>query len=139
VAPSSQELEPPATPGRFTFTKTDHRTQRKSDGTIVIAGRRFEVPNRYRHMARLELRYPSWDLATVHLVDERTGQALCRLYPQDKAQNASGLRRSLDPIAPEPTVAPSAGIAPLLAKLLDQHAATGLPAPYLPKDEGDDA
>ena len=30
-----------------------------------------------------------------HLVDERTGNVLARLYPQDKTQNASGLRRSL--------------------------------------------
>jgi putative transposase len=124
---------------RLAFTKTDRRAQRKSDGTIVIAGRRFEVPNRYRHLTRLELRYASWDLATVHLVDDRTGRALCRLYPQDKAENASGLRRSLEPIAPELVAPPPAGIAPLLAKLIDQHAATGLPPPYLPKDEGDDA
>jgi putative transposase len=139
TGPSVMRPCPDSSALRLAFTKTDRRIQRKSDGTIVIAGRRFEVPNRYRHMARLELRYASWDLATVHLVDERTGQALCRLYPQDKAQNATGLRRSLDPIAPEPTATPSAGIATLLAKLIDQHAATGLPAPYLPKDEGDDA
>lgn len=33
---------------RLAFTKADRRTQRKSDGTIVIEGHRFEVPNRYR-------------------------------------------------------------------------------------------
>jgi putative transposase len=123
------------------FTRTDSRIQRKSDGTIVIEGRRFEVPNRYRHLARLEVRYASWDLTMIHLVDERTGQVLCRLYPQDKAQNASGLRRSLDQLSPDPVVPPSraAGIAPLLAKLIDQQAATGLPPAYLPKDKGDDA
>jgi putative transposase len=125
---------------RLAFTKTDSRVQRKSDGTIVIENRRFEVPNRYRHIARLEVRYADWDLTMVHLVDERTGQVLCRLYPQDKAQNASGLRRSLDKVSPEP-VAPlsrAAGIAPLLAKLIDQQAATGLPPAYLPKDKGED-
>ena len=42
---------------------------------------------------------PSWDLSHVHLVDERTGNVLCRLFPQDKTQNASGLRRALDPAA----------------------------------------
>jgi putative transposase len=125
---------------RLAFTKTDSRVQRKSDGTIVIENRRFEVPNRYRHIARLEVRYADWDLTMVHLVDERTGQVLCRLYPQDKAQNASGLRRSLDKVSPEPVVPPSraAGIAPLLAKLIDQQAATGLPPAYLPKDKGED-
>ena len=125
---------------RLAFARNDCRTQRRSDGTIVIEGRRFEVPNRYRHLARLAVRYAGWDLTTVHLVDDRTGAVLCRLYPQDKAQNASGLRRSLDKVDPEPAVAPASctGIAPLLAKLIDQHAATGLPPAYLPKDEGED-
>ena len=119
--------------------------QRKSDGTIVINGRRFEIPNRYRHLARLEVRYADWDLGLVHLVDDRTGQVLSRLYPQDKTRNASGLRRSLDPIAngsvpSDPTeVKPATGMAPLLARLIDQQAATGLPPAYLPKDdEGED-
>ena len=54
--------------------------------------------------------------------------------------NANGLRRTLDPISPTPiAVTPAAGIAPLLARLIDRQAATGLPPPYLPKDEqGDD-
>ena len=44
----------------------------------------------------------------------------------------SGLARAHD-------VKPATGIAPLLARLLDRQAATGLPPPYLPKDEqGDD-
>ena len=69
---------------------------------------------------------------------------LARLYPQDKTQNASGLRRSLDPVSsasadPEPTPAtPASAIPPLLARLLDRQAGTGLPPPYLPKDEGDE-
>ena len=42
---------------RLTFTRTDQRMQRKSDGTVVIEGRRFEVPNRYRHLSRIEVRY----------------------------------------------------------------------------------
>ena len=84
---------------RLAFTRTDHRMQRKSDGTVVIEGRRFEIPNRYRHLTRLEVRYAGWDLGLVHLVDERTGTVLSRLYPQDKTQNASGLRRTLAPVA----------------------------------------
>ena len=131
---------------RLAFTRTDHRMQRKSDGTVVIEGRRFEIPNRYRHLTRIEVRYAAWDLGLIHLVDERTGAVLARLFPQDKTQNANGLRRSLEPIAngsapAEPAdVTPAAGIAPLLARLLDQQAATGLPPPYLPKtdDNGDD-
>src|SRR5260370_6469004 len=71
---------------KLAFTKADRRTQRKSDGTIVIEGHRFEVPNRYRHFTRVEIRFASWDLTTVHLVDERTGTVLARLFPQDKTQ-----------------------------------------------------
>jgi hypothetical protein len=125
---------------RLVFTRTDHRMARKSDGSVVIEGRRFEIPNRYRHLTRLEVRYACWDLGLIHLVDERTGKVLSRLYPQDKTRNADGLRRALDPISPEPVgVKPATGIAPLLARLIDQQAATGLPPPYIPKDEqGDD-
>ncbi len=126
---------------RLAFTRSDTRTQRKSDGSIVIEGRRFEVPNRYRHLTRIEVRYASWDLGQVHLVDERTGAVLARLYPQDKTKNASGLRRTLDPIATASTtsmptgVEPATGLPPLLARMLDKQAMTGLAPPYLPKDE----
>src|SRR5271163_1059857 len=132
----------PRQPLRLAFTRTDHRMQRKSDGTVVIEGRRFEIPNRYRHLTRLEVRYAGWDLGLVHLVDERTGTVLTRLYPQDKTQNASGLRRTLSSVAsatPMPTdVEPATGLPPLLARMLDQQAATGLPPAYLPKDEAKD-
>ena len=123
---------------RLAFTRTESRTQRNSDGTIVIDGRRFEVPGRYRHLPRIEIRYASWDLSIVHLVDERTGSVLCRLFPQDKTHNAGGLRRPRDPLAEEPAAPPAAGVAPLLQKLLKQQADTGLPPAYLPKDERDD-
>ena len=35
-------------------------------------------------------------------------------------------------------VEPATGLPPLLARMLDQQAATGLPPPYLPKDNGED-
>jgi putative transposase len=129
---------------RLAFTKTDQRTQRVSDGTVGIETRRFEVPNRYRHLRHLQIRYASWDLTHVCLLDDRTGQVLCRLYPQDKTQNASGLRRALDPLTNESVpVKPATGIPPLLAELMTQQASSGLPPAYLPKDdlpdeEGDD-
>jgi hypothetical protein len=80
----------------------------------------------------------------VHLVDERSGQLLCRLYPQDKTRNASGLRASLEPLAgsvPQTTTStpapppPSGRMAPLLEKLMTQRTSTGLPPAYLPMDE----
>jgi transposase InsO family protein len=124
---------------RRAFTRTDTRTQRKSDGTIVIDGRRFEVPDRYRHLTQIEIRYASWDLTHVYLVDERTGTMLCRLFPQDKTENASGLRRARDPHSQEPPAAqPSQAIPPLLARMLAKQTDTGLPPAYLPKDERDE-
>jgi putative transposase len=132
---------PDATALRLAFTRTERRTLRKSDGTAVIEGRRFEVPNQYRHLAVLEVRFAVWDLTQVHLVDPHTGTVLCRLFPQDKAANASGRRRGLlavnaEPVMPSPP--PARGIGPLLARMIDRQAATGLPPAYLSKDEGDD-
>ena len=122
---------------RQAFCAEDKRTQRKTDGTISLDGRRFEIPSRYRHLDRVTIRRASWDLSWVQLVDERTGAMLCRLYPLDKAANADGLRRTLEPVAAPMTVptrhAPA--MPPLLAKLVAEHAATGLPPAYLPKDE----
>jgi transposase InsO family protein len=130
-SPSPAEL-------RRAFRAEAVRTQRRSDGTISLLGRRFEVPARYRHLERLHLRYASWDLSAVDLVDPRTTEILTPLYPLDKQQNASGRRRRIAP----PTTAgeasspspPPSGVAPLLAELLRQYAATGLPPAYLPKE-----
>jgi transposase InsO family protein len=136
---------PDAATLRLAFTRTERRTLRKSDGTVVVEGRRFEVPNQYRHLTMLEVRYAAWDLTEVHLADLHTGSVLCRLFPQDKARNASGLRRTLQPVTVGPAAAapasppPTRGMAPLLERLIDRQAATGLPPAYLPKDEGEDA
>ena len=146
TTPLARFLEGPAVtrpcPGsdalRLAFTRSAHRTQKKSDGSIVIEGRRFEIPNRYRHLTRIEVRYAAWDLGLVHLVDERTGNVLARLYPQDKTLNASGLRRTLDPLSTASIEAPSAPaspVPPLLQRLLEQQSASGLPPAYLPKDD----
>jgi len=142
AGPSVMRPCPDSAALRLAFTRTETRRQRKSDGTIVLESRRFEVPDRYRHVSELEVRYASWDLSQVHLVDERTGKVLCRLFPQNKAQNASGLRRTRDPDTKEPPSAPDPAIPPLLQKLIQQQSDTGLPPAYLPmaerpKDEGD--
>lgn len=120
---------------RLAFTRTEKRSQRRSDGTLSLESRRFEVPNRYRHMETITLRYASWDLTQVHLVDERSDKVLCRLYPLDKERNASGMRRPLEPLNAEPAVAPATGLPPLLVKLLGKQTASGLPPAYLPKDD----
>ena len=86
------------------------------------------------------MRYARWDLSAVWAVDATTGAVLARLYPQDKAKNAEGLRRALSPAdataLAEPT-APS-GMAPLLRQLMARYAATGHPPAYLLPDREDD-
>ena len=139
AGPEVMRPSPDSATLKLAFTRTERRTLRKSDGTVVIEGRRFEVPNRYRHLVRLEIRFASWDLALIHLACEHTGAVLCRLFPQDKTKNASGRRRSLEPITDQPIAAkPAGGMAPLLARLIEERAATGLPPAYLPKDEGEE-
>jgi hypothetical protein len=119
---------------RLAFTDGKTRNQRTSDGTASIEGARFEIPSRFRHLRKLHLRYASWDLTHVWLVDERTGAVLSRLYPLDKARNADGFRGVTKPAAPEALPQP-AGIAPLLRKLMTEYAATGLPPAFIPKEE----
>jgi transposase InsO family protein len=111
------------------------RRQRRSDGTVSLAGTRFEVPVAYGHLAQVHLHYARWDLSRVDLVDARTGQILCPLRPLDKSANADGLRRARVPSASRATDAvptPPAGMAPLLRQLIADYAATGLPPAYLP-------
>ncbi len=128
-APTLDEL-------RQAFTIQCSRSQRRSDGTFSLQGRRFEVPSRFRHFKKLVLRYASWDLSFVWLVDPRQGTLLCRLYPLDKAKNAEGFRRPLDPPPSVPDPSSSApGIAPLLRQQMVDYAATGLPPAYIPTEE----
>jgi hypothetical protein len=142
AGPEVTRASPDSAALRLAFARTERRTQRRSDGTVVIDTHRFEVPNAFRHLDRLLVRYASWDLTQVHLVDEYTGEACARLYPLDKTENANGVRRPLEPLATRAAAAhssaavkPATGIAPLLKNLLAQQAATGLPPAYLPKDE----
>ena len=118
---------------RRAFRMEVQRTQRRSDGTITVAGVRFEIPSRYRVLLRPVVRYARWDLSTVDLVDERHGTHLATLLPLDKTANASGARRVVEPVSP-PGVVDDAyvGVAPLLDALMEDYAATGLPPAYVP-------
>ena len=120
---------------RVAFTRRALRTQRRTDGTISVLGVRFEVPSRFRHLPKLSVRYLGWDRSHVHLVDPRTGELLARLVPLDKEKNASGLRRTLAPLAESPVAESANPIPPLLEKLLAEYAATGLPPAYVPLEE----
>jgi len=120
---------------KLAFTAEIKRTQRRSDGTISLGGIRFEVPSRYGHFQRVQVRVASWDLRQVHLADPTTGTILCRLFPLDKHKNAEGHRAARNgPLeTPATPVAPPSSMAPLLQKLIQQYAVTGLPPAYLPK------
>jgi hypothetical protein len=124
---------------RHAFVVEDERRQRRTDGTLSVKSVRFEIPNRYRHLVRLTVRYASWDLSSVLLVDARTDTVLCRLSPLDKTANADARRRALDPVdgVAVTTVAPAppGDMAALLRRLLTEYAATGLPPAYLPSAE----
>jgi putative transposase len=121
------------------FRQDVTRTQRRSDGTVTIEGVRFEIPSRFRHLRQLTVRYARWNLRDVHLVDGRTQTLLAPIYPLNKASNADGRRRTLEPQPPRDPDADAhqrtgreADLAPLLKKLMADYAATGLPPAYLP-------
>ena len=123
---------------RLAFRREVQRRQRQSDGTISLAGTRFEIPSRYRHFRDVVVRYPSWDLSLVDLMDPREGTILARLFPWDRAANADGWRAPLAP-QPEPLAArePQASapeLPPLLRQILAEYSATGMPPGYLPKN-----
>ena len=134
--PNLGRLSPETQILKNAFCTQAQRTQRKSDGTFSLNGKRFEVPSQYRHIEKLIIHYASWDLSKVSLFDVHSNQRLCTLYPQDKSVNASGLRRTFKISEKEPEDNKmQEGIAPLLKDLIAQHAATGLPPAYIPKGE----
>ncbi len=130
--PSSEEL-------RQAFRAYVTRTQRRSDGTVCLEGRRYEVPSRYRNLEHVCLRYARWDLSVIDLFDRRNKKILCTLRPLDKAKNAEGIRRrrddSADLTADATAQEEPGGVAPLLRKYMEEYSATGLPPAYLPKHD----
>ena len=133
--PSSAEL-------KMAFTAETSRTQRRSDGTFSLKGIRFEIPSRYHHFQRLSVRAAFWDLSLVHLADPKTGVILCRLFPLDKRKNAQGERAAKGSALDKPAAAlspPPTSMAPLLQKLIQQYAITGLPPAFLPKQQSNAA
>jgi transposase InsO family protein len=138
-SPSSQAL-------REAFRRQTTRAQRQSDGTISLEGVRFEIPARFRHFRKVVVRYARWDLGRVDLMDPHSGTILAPLYPLDRAANADGRRRIIDPdrgpddepdegtsAKSTPDGGPDRPLPPLLKRILDEYRATGMPPAYLPK------
>lgn len=114
---------------KHSFRMDVSKKQRRSDGTVSIENKRFEVPSHYKHCERIIVRYARWDLSNVHMVDPKSGKMLARLYPLDKKTNSSGLRRIIDE---NPVKIENSGeMAPLLKKYMQQYAQTGLPFGYI--------
>lgn len=116
---------------RAAFRIEAKRRQRRSDGTVSLEGKRFEIPSRYRHLSDVRLRYARWDLSRVDLIDPHSGAVLCPVFPLDKTANAEALRRVVEPISHSPTPL-ACGIAPLLKQMIADYAATGLAPAYIP-------
>src|SRR3989304_412948 len=124
----------PAPLGRA-FTRQIIRTPRRGDATVVVEGVRYELPPRFGHLHTVTMRSPGWDKSQMTLVDPKTGGPLARLLPQDKVQNASGLRRTIEMQGPSAATTIKSDQPALLKKWLADYAATGLPPAYLPKEE----
>jgi transposase InsO family protein len=120
---------------RLAFRVEEKRVQRRSDGTATIAGVRYEVPSRFRTLERLSVRYASWDLSMVHLVDDKTGALLAPLYPLDRTKNASQSRRMLTEVASVTAPSTIPEMAPLLRQLITTYDRAGLPPGYVPKEK----
>lgn len=130
-SPSSEDL-------RLAFGKEEIRRVRRSDGSISLEAKRYEIPSRYRHLREVVVRYASWDLSKVYLVNNQTGDILCRITPCDRSKNADGRRKTLNPLANSDgtlvsTKPDKSNVAPLMKQYLEDYSATGLPPGYLPK------
>lgn len=123
------------------FTMAASRKLRRTDGTISIEGKRFDVDDRYRFLKHVPVRYARWDLSLVHIFDKNSDKLVSRIYPVDKVANAGGKRRvrshPLELRAPaEVPDEPAA----LLQEMTDNFRKSGLPPAYIPFDkEHDDA
>jgi putative transposase len=130
-APDVLRLSPSSESLRDAFRLQASRSQRRSDGTISLAGLRFEIPARYRHFREVTVRYARWDLGRVDLVDERSGTVLAPIYPLDKTANADGRRAVIEPgamgLPPEDNPRKPSELPPLLKKILEDYSATGMP------------
>jgi hypothetical protein len=118
----------------LSFRRDESRGQRRSDGTISILGKRFEIPSAFRSLPRMFIRYAEWDLRQVHLIDSRTHAMLAPLYPLDRKKNAEGLRRMIgaqEGVPPTDTDNNEPSIPPLLQKIMAEYAASGLPPAYI--------
>ena len=116
------------------FMCEQSRSQRISDGTISVEGKRYEIPVRFRHIQRISIRYARWDLSQVFMVDPRSSKVICQIYPVNKTLNSDGKRRAIDPVCDIQQIPEDEAVPALLEKLISDYSATGLPPAYIPED-----
>lgn len=115
------------------FTMASHRRQRKTDGTISLAGKRFEIPDRFRFLKDIPVRYARWDLSKVHIFDQGSDKLVARIHPLDKTKNASGLRKTRSESLPVNNPAERVpGPPALLQEMINSFQSSGLPPAYIP-------
>ena len=94
--PDVRRPAPGADAMRMAFTRQIERIVRRGDSTVVVEGVRFELPQRFSHLRTITLRFPGWDKSRMTMIDPQTGGPLARLFPQDKAKNATGIRKIIE-------------------------------------------
>ena len=123
--PSAEKLS-------LAFTRQITRKPRRHDATLSLNGVRYEIPWQYAHLKQQYVRYREWDLSRAWLMDENAEKVITTIHPVDKQKNAGGQRRLVNPV-PEPSASsPRDETAPLLKKMMEDYAATGLPSPWIP-------
>ena len=135
AGPSVARESPNAQVLRDSFRMVVKRRQRRSDGTVLVEGRRFQVPGRLGHLEDVFVRYARWDLAQVDVWEPVEMVVLARIYPLDKTKNAEGKRQMRGPIGPVTEAPAPRGMSPLLREMLEDARASGLPPGYVPKQE----
>jgi len=138
--PDVRRPAPSAESMRMAFTRQIVRIPRRGDSTVVVEGVRFELPQRFSHMRTITLRFPGWDKSRMTIIDPQTGGPLARLFPQDKAKNATGMRKIIEnPESEEMVNVPGQKKKKpaLLQKWMADYAASGLAPAYMPKEELD--
>jgi putative transposase len=119
------------------FCIEETRRVRKSDSTVTILSRRFDLPHRFLHHKEVNVRFASWAPNKVWLVSDDT--VLCRLWPENLEKKADSRRKML-PISseqtelePKPEAESSVNeFAPLLKKYMERQEFSGLPPAFMP-------
>ena len=133
--PSVMRASPAGDEIRRAFRMEDRRKQRRSDGTITIETIRYEIPQRFRHLREVVVRYARWDLSEVSLVSKDTGQIVCEIYPIDKGKNANAQRRRILSEAHEATQSTYEEIPHYLLELIKKFDESGLAPPFISQPE----